>query len=434
LPWTWAALARTPLLGFLAYGALVAAFAVAHGLMAASIVWLRRSWQIPLVLAFPIGWIAGEWLRGHLGPFAFPWLPLAAGLTDWSRPLALARWVGASGVGFWLLVPQAFVASWILRARAPRLGASPRTVLSGLMLIAWFALPLAVPWSAPSSEGERQLLILQPNTPAFGEATSRAQHVIQWAHDQIDDGSGSAPSYDLVLLPEGAVPVDVARSPTVVSALTSLSQRAGAPVMFGGWARAPGGEEGSVSNAVFVVDDEGLRTEVYRKRRLVPATEWIPFDLGGRGVTPGREPGVFEVAGARWGVLICYESIFPGAGLDLEVAGADVILNLSNDAWYGRPGAGRLGLEQHPVHAILRAVETGRDVVRVANTGPSFVADGRGRVRGRTALRASAAQVVTVSANAGTTTLFARTGDLVGPACFALLLLCGAMGRLTRRG
>ena len=431
LPWTWAALARTPLLGLLAYGALVAAFSVAHGLMAGSIVWLRRSWRVPLVLAFPVGWIAGEWLRGHLGPFAFPWLPLAAGLGEWPRPLGLAGWVGASGLGFWLLVPQAWIASRFVE-RTPRPpGRAARPRLSAALVVGWVALPFVLPRVEAPSEAQRRVLVLQPNVAAFGEPAATARAVLAWVGEQVAGGANRASArYDLILLPEGAIPIDVARSPGIVDALATLSRGLGAPIMFGGWARAPSDREGTVSNTVFVVDEGGLRDRVYRKRRLVPATEWIPFGIGGRGVVPGREPGVFEVAGVRWGVLICYESIFSAAGRDLGRAGADVILNLSNDAWYGRPGAGRLGLEQHPAHVTLRAVETGLPVLRVANTGPSFLADPRGRVFDRTPLGAAAVQEVTVPVDAGVTTLFARTGDLIGPASVGFLLLLALVKRL----
>ncbi|MCA9736042.1 MAG: hypothetical protein KC645_00270, partial [Gemmatimonadetes bacterium] len=127
LPWTWAALAATPVWGTLAFAALVGAFAaLTAGVLVAA--HALRSARVPAALALPLAWVAGEWLRGHLGPFAFPWLPLANGLTGLPALLGLAPWVGASGVGLWLALPQGAWAGWLSAPGASRSALAGRAV------------------------------------------------------------------------------------------------------------------------------------------------------------------------------------------------------------------------------------------------------------------------------------------------------------------
>jgi apolipoprotein N-acyltransferase len=120
-------------------------------------------------------------------------------------------------------------------------------------------------------------------------------------------------------------------------------------------------------------------------------------------------------------VLICYESIFPAQSRALRRNGADLILNITNDAWFGRS----LAPWQHEAHMTLRAIETRAGVVRAANTGISSYIDPLGRVHGATGLFVPAAKTY----RAQTTdirTPFVRVGDWVGWLCIvaaALLVL-----------
>lgn len=309
-----------------------------------------------------------------------------------------------------------------------------RAALVGL----WFAFPLLAQAPPEPSVKVLRALAVQPNTPAFGDPLEGTERALAEAEAAVDALEGEAPGLavqlDLVALPEGSVPVDVMRSPTVVGRLQRLSDRVRAPVVFGGWARSPSEELGTTSNAAFVVGPEGLREGIYRKRRLVPAVEWIPMGGENVGLVAGQDPGLLSLGDDTWGVLICYEIIFPALTRDLAAGGAQALLNLSNDAWYGSPGPGRLGLEQHSLHAALRAVESGLPLLRVANTGRSFVALPSGRILDPTPIRESTARVFEVPIRPSAPTLFSRTGDLVGAGCAVLtvLLLLVGPARLSR--
>jgi apolipoprotein N-acyltransferase len=168
----------------------------------------------------------------------------------------------------------------------------------------------------------------------------------------------------------------------------------------------------------------GLR---YHKVRLVPFGEYVPLQplltLGGRHAaklvrqvadfTPGTEAMVGEVDGHRVGASICYEAIFPDFVRQFAAAGADLLVNVTNDGWYGRTSAPY----QHLAMARFRAVENGRYLVRAANTGISAVVDSRGRLLARTQLFERTYLVREVPLLAGTT-FYTRHGDVFAWACF----------------
>jgi apolipoprotein N-acyltransferase len=170
---------------------------------------------------------------------------------------------------------------------------------------------------------------------------------------------------------------------------------------------------------------------VYDKRRLVPFAEYAPVDgvpgLGWRfdapgGYTPGAEAVVFSRP-APFGVLICYEAIYPRLSRDLVRAGAQFLVNISNDAWFGTSA----GLEQHFAASVFRAVETRRALARGTNTGITALVGPSGKVMARFPTSQRGAWLVEVPLRHGTTP-YARLGDVFAWACAALtvLLLLGA--------
>ena len=138
---------------------------------------------------------------------------------------------------------------------------------------------------------------------------------------------------------------------------------------------------------------------------------------------PGVEPAVGLVDGQRFGTLICYEAIFPDQVREFTARGADLIVNITNDAWYGRTSAPY----QHLAMAAFRAVENGKYLVRAANTGITAVVDPRGRIVEQTALFEPAVLVREVPIVSGQT-FYARHGDLFGWTCFGLAAAVSLIG------
>jgi apolipoprotein N-acyltransferase len=192
-----------------------------------------------------------------------------------------------------------------------------------------------------------------------------------------------------------------------------------------------------------MVDPEGRLAYRYHKIRLVPFGEYVPLKplltLGGRygaklvrqvaDFTPGREHTLAAVDGHRLGAFICYEAIFPDLVRHFAAGGAELLVNVTNDGWYGRTSAPH----QHLSMALFRAVENGRYLVRAANTGISAVVDTRGRVVARTELFEATALVRDVPL-LGEATFYARHGDVFAWTCAALALGLTGAAFSVRRG
>ena len=145
-------------------------------------------------------------------------------------------------------------------------------------------------------------------------------------------------------------------------------------------------------NAAVLVGPDGRTRASYRKMRLVPFGEYVPFQKLLFFVGPlveavsdfsaGDDPTVFEVEGTRFSVAICYEAVYAGMARDFVARGSELLTTITNDAWFGRSSAAY----QHFQQAALRAVEQGRYLVRAANTGISGAVDPYGRVLASTPL------------------------------------------------
>jgi hypothetical protein len=162
-----------------------------------------------------------------------------------------------------------------------------------------------------------------------------------------------------------------------------------------------------------VLDPQGEVVGQYAKRRLVP--------FGEAGLRPGRERVAVWAGPGVIGPIICYESAFPFLVRGLVAGGAEVIALATNDGWFGTSA----GPAQHAAHAVLRAVETGRTVVRSANTGASMLIRPDGVVVGALAVGTEGVLAAAVPVG-GRTTPYVRWGWLLGPLAVAVWLIAAA--------
>lgn len=450
-------------LAVLAFGVIVVGLA---GMAALAVAVLHHAVRVvgaPLWLAVPVVWTALEWARAHLpSTLALPWLGLGTSLTGYPELVGIAELVGARGVTFWLSTVNGLVATFVVRvppAMRAREGRSARALAAALAVpAAWTVAVTILPmlwgvWRAGSLETRTvaRVAVVQPNVEGRAKvgsgavtledaATGEGAATLARLAPQLEPGAA-----DLVVLPEGAVrafPASSAGS-SAAAPLRALSRRVRAPVLFGGLGLADTEAAGGVVfNSAFVMEPEGLADFRYDKRRLVPVVERVPFlprrwsaaldALGAYGVGRGRP--LARVGGVAYGVLVCYESSYPEESRAYRLAGADVLVNITNDAWFGsEPLHTRtLALWQHPAHLVMRAVENRVGVVRSANTGISLFVDPVGRVEERTRLFTEDVRIAEVRTT-DVSTFYTRYGDLLGNASalgtFGLLLLLGAFHR-----
>jgi len=402
--------------------------------------------RAPVWLALPVAWTGAEWFRAHLpSTIAFPWLGLGSSLTAYPELVGIAELVGSRGVTFWMALVNGLLAMLVLGMRERR-GVGRWATISVLTL----ALPMLWGvWRAgtlPMREAAR-VAVVQPNIPEHIKLDAIAGRDSTLAALARLLPSVRPEETDLVVMPEVTLQLFADAEPPGrrLAALEVFASFTRTPVVFGAL-----GHEGdfadrySYYNSAFLMEPGGLADYRYDKRYLVPFVERVPFlppewfsslsqYFGGFGV--GRGWPLATVDGTDYGVLICYESTYPEGSRAFRNAGADVLLNITNDAWYGREPlyARTTALWQHPAHMVMRAIENRMGVARAANTGISLFVDPVGRVYNRTDLFTEDLRTDTVMTT-DVLTFYTRYGDLVGNgSAVAALLLLVASFRLGRR-
>lgn len=207
------------------------------------------------------------------------------------------------------------------------------------------------------------------------------------------------------------------------------------PLVFGGLGveAIAGGRR--LYNSAFVADESGAIVDRYDKRVLVPFGEYLPLadrfpwlrDLSPATghFTPGAEPKLLTVSDAvRIGPLICYEDVIPGPARLAVQRGANLLVNLTNDAWYGASAEPY----QHHALAVWRAVEDRRDFVRSTNTGLTTAVSATGSVLAELPIFVEDAIAVEMRLLDGLS-FYARYGDVV-PALLAIVWIVAALRRI----
>ncbi len=386
--------------------------------------WLARFGPLALFLA-PLAWVATEILRAHT-LLRFSWCLLGYSQAGSPELLQLAPYTAVYGVSFVIVLGSALLAQAFLE---------PRPTRRRVALLAAFALPAAV-----SIHG--RIVLAQPlaEGPALrvGLVQASIRQDQKWDAARLNDNfqqhveltrRAAAAGARLIVWPESAVPWHYDAAPEIRDAIGALARGAGADIAFGNDDSEPRpGGRGRVFVGAKLVDREGRLTLRYHKVRLVPFGEYVPLQplltLGGRvtaklvqqvsDFTPGTAASVGSAEGRRLGLFICYEAIFPDFVRQFSANGASLLVNVTNDAWYGTTSAPY----QHFAMAVLRAVENGRYLVRAANTGISGVVDPRGRVLARSALFERTVLVRDVP-EASLDTFYARHGDAFAWSCLA---------------
>ena len=369
-----------------------------------------------------------EWLRGHVLT-GFPWNPAGA---SWKAGSAASQFAAVAGV-----YGLSFVTVAAAAAFGPLLGAGPRkarigaAALGGLVLVA-----LLVGGTLRLSQARLELTgtvvrIVQADVDQESKWTPEAYRGIVDRYVNLTARPGKV-TPDLIIWPEGALPASANRvfaadAPEAVAIARAVQPGQSLIMGLGRGLPDPTAPDGArYFNSLFVLTDQGgdgLRiTGVYDKYRLVPFGEFLPAAgllgaLGARSLThmptdfsPGPRPAPIDIPGApRAQPLICYESLYPG----FTPGGSDRpewIVNISNDAWFGRSS----GPLQHLNLASYRAIETGLPIVRSTPTGVSAMIDPWGRVTDDQRLEPGESGVIDARLpRPAAVTLYGRLGDLL---------------------
>lgn len=332
---------------------------------------LSRGSPARLVLAAPAAWVLVEWFRGWFLT-GFPWLSL--GYSQIDSPLA--GWLpvlGVYGVSFLIVLSaSAFVASLAFTGR-------PRQLVLALAVVPWlagFGLQW-VTWSRPSGDALTATIVQ-------GGIPQERKHLPEQFRPTLDlygKTIASHPGSDLIVWPEVAIPATARQVEPYVAALERELGRRGQSLVLG-ILDAEGQE--IIYNSVFLLD--GDSRQVYRKRHLVPFGEYFPvpdllrhwlagmINLPSGDISAGEEqqPLLALPGGTELATAICYEDAY-GAEQLYALPEAGLLINVSNDAWFGDS----IAPHQHLEIARARAAEAARYAIRATNNGVSaFIGPG----------------------------------------------------------
>jgi apolipoprotein N-acyltransferase len=325
-----------------------------------------------LVAVAPAGWVAVEWFRGWFLT-GFPWLSLGYSQVD----SPLAGWLplfGVYGASFLVLSSAGAVFVFLERRGVHRWGAVAVAILPWMV----GAGLQSVPWSEPSG-GPRKTTIVQGGVSQDRKwLREQFATTLDLYHSSILNHRDS----DLFLWPEVAIPATIDQVEGYLEQLQLDLDETQQTLLLGILER----DGGTIYNSVLML--EGDSRQVYRKRHLVPFGEYFPvpdqvrewmrlMSLPHSDMTPGEpEQPLLETAGGdRLAVAICYEDAY-GAEQRYALPDASILINVSNDAWFGDS----IAPHQHLEIARVRALEAARYVVRATNNGISAFIGPRGEL------------------------------------------------------
>ena len=347
----------------------VLALASTWALFGAALAWLRARDRAAFFVAGPLIWIVLEYLRAA-GWFGYPWHHLGYALADHPRLIQLAALGGVHAVSLWIVAVNASLVA------AYSGGALARVTACALVLA-----PLTLgARSTGEPAGVFSIAAIQPGA-ATSAAADRASFDAQLRDlVELSDRAVRSAAPDLVVWPESAYGAVI--PPAGDPFLGSLALHYERPLLVG----ARRASQGLLYNSAVLARPDGSTRVAGDKVHPVPVFERAPLGPLGRVLArlgvwrgrlhPGERAGVVRAGAATLGILICYDSSYPELARDLRRRGAEVLVEISNEA----PSGGWTA-RQHARVSRFRAVETGLPLVRVSNTGPSEWIDARGRVR-----------------------------------------------------
>jgi apolipoprotein N-acyltransferase len=392
------------------------------------------------LLSIPFLWVALELARTRVT--GFPWQLLGTAQVD-NIPLArIASITGVYGLSFEImLVNTAFAAAFLVRKER-------RTALLLAAFGAAFALQAGTLVSLPRIPADRIAYLVQQNIPVLENSEWTKDYFLDTLRElkeitlnpQRRPEAGTADRPSLVAWPESPAPF-YTTDPLFREEMSDLAKKSKSWVVTGSLgirnARQNPEQATEVYNSAALIAPDGTWAERYDKIHLVPFGEFVPFRrIFGFASGLTQQVGDFSRGTSRLplgagdqklGTFICYESVFPDEVRQFAWNGAQLLVNLSNDGWYGDSGA----YAQHLNQSRMRAIETGRWLLLDTNTGVTASVDPYGRVVARLPRKVRATLIAPYSLSS-VTTFYTRHGDWFAYLC-AIISLVALLVRFPNR-
>lgn len=404
-----------------------------------------KNTKLPTLFIAPILWVVLEYLRACLFT-GFPWSSIGYTQYKFLTCIQIADITGIYGISFLLVAVNGALADiFLIRRRVKDMPLFPmlQTVIGFSALLVFILITIIYgQWKMGKQiPGENiKMSIVQGNIEQDNKwDTSYQRSIIDTYQDLSHKAAVFSP--DMIIWPETAVPFFFKTDESYTKELIHFQSNLNTWLLFGS-ILYKGKKEGKpyYSNSAVLLDKTGKIAYEYDKIHLVPFGEYVPLQkvlfflnklvFGIGDYTGGAQYHIAETSFGSFATVICYEIIFPGLVRKFFTDEGDFIVNITNDAWFGRT----TGPYQHFSMAVFRAIENRKPVIRAANTGISGFIDSKGRINSKTKLFQRV--VITRDIKKNTTkSFYTKYGDIFSYICFVLsiVLLANFFGKARRK-
>ena len=375
-------------------------FGCYFGLFGLALNFISQKTELPSIFSAPFLWVSLEYIRSHADFLGLPWALLGHSQYLNIPVIQIASLTGVYGISFLIVMVNAAVSevilSWVSRKRGTSIGRRPELFKPGAVVICALGLSLAYGFrvTANNSASDRiRVTVIQGNIPQeIRWEREYLKHNLD-RHIALTREAATSDNTSLIVWPETSVQGSLTQDLSLLSTMSALAKETQTHLLVGSAVRPKFGSgefrKRNWFNSAFLISSRGRIAGKYDKINLLPFAEYLPYKdifswpegLASKAGSfiPGKDYTVFNVNGSKFGVMICWESIFPDLFRKFVKNGANFMVNITNEAWFGETAAPY----QFLAMTVFRAVENRISIARSANTGISGFIDPYGRILGR---------------------------------------------------
>ena len=361
---------------------------------------IQKKKKFTSIVIAPVLWVSFEYLRSHADFMGLPWALLGHSQYLNLPIIQIASLTGVYGISFLIVMVNAAlseVVSYLLsRKKRDAVSNHPKPFKPVIITLLLLGLSIAYGFSVFSEQrgaDKISVTVIQGNIPQDIKWNAAFKKLFLDKHVRLTRSASKNDHASVVVWPETSVQGMLTQDLYLLQTISNLAKETNTYLIIGSSQRTKFGsrefKDQHLLNSAFLVTPKGIIKKQYKKIRLVPFAEYLPykdsFPWPSRFVSragnflSGTEYTLFDIDRAQFGVLICWENIFPELFREFVKKGAHFMVNITNEAWFGETAAPY----QFLTMSVFRAVENRVAVIRSANTGISCFIDPLGEIIGK---------------------------------------------------
>jgi len=405
----------------IAFIGLIIAFPLYFAILSVFLRKVQESFQKVFLWIFPVIWIGFEYMM-TLGSLNFPWLNVGYSLSNYYLLIQAADLLGIYGLSFLVLMINVLL--YIVFTGKPK-----RLLVILIIFVLWIGYGIYRDKTIKLKKSDLKIGIVQLNVMQEDKwKPERLVPTIDEYENQIRI-LAQVNEVDVVIMPESAIPTYILHEPKYRKRLQKFAADNKIYVITGfpDWDFKISGNDKKIKyyNSATMIDTTGALQEKYNKIRLVPFGERIPLlstfpileklQFGQANFEFGTDYPLYKIDNLNFSILICFEGVFPDLSRIYAKNGADVLVVLTNDAWFRQTALPY----EHANNTKIRALETRLPLIRAANTGISYIVN----PIGKTIISTDVYEKINITSNltvraSDSKTVFVKFGYLFAPLCF----------------